>query len=215
MAGHSDETSRRRSVLLSELTGTGEGAQPLPVRRAVNADPRDMDDGVKPYPESVQGESTDQKSAGKGKKTSKERIRMSAYERAMSILACGDNSQRQIREKLEKRGYEQDEIADALAMLKKKRYLRDDELMERYAAALSNKRMYGPCRIKMEMLRRFDREVVENYFEDAIGEIDFDAVALKVLEKSEDRDREHRVRRLRYLGFTTEQIRKAMKTRQG
>lgn len=201
MLRRSDETPRRRSVLLSELTGTKAEGLPLPVRRKQESEDYEEDSPKK----------KDVKSPDRAEKPDRERERQSAYERAMSILACGDNSERQIREKLEKKGYRYSEIADAVEMLKKKRYLRDQELMERYAAALSKKRMYGAGRIRLEMLLRFDREVVEEYFEEAVCGIDFDAVAAIAAEKCAGRDREYRIRRLRYLGFTSDQIRKALK----
>lgn len=204
MAGRKDDSNRHRAVLLSDLTNTKAEDLPLPVRKH-RQDRLDESES-----EARLSEPEREKSDFSEGKRSGERVRMSAYDRAMTILACGDNSERQIREKLEKRGYGNGEIADAVALLKKKRYLRDGELMERYAASLAKKRQYGAARIRMEMLRRFDRQVVEEYFEDAVSGIDFDAVAAVAAEKCADRERTYRIRKLRGLGFTSVQIRRAL-----
>lgn len=204
MAGRTDDSNRPKAVLLSDLTHTKAEDLPLPVRknRENRLDESESEDRLW-EPGREESDSPEGKHSG-------ERVRMSAYERAMTILACGDNSERQIREKLEKRGYRYGEIADAVSLLKKKRYLRDDELMERYAASLAKKRQYGAARIRMEMLRRFDRQVVEEFFEDAVSSIDFDAVAAAAAEKCADRERTYRIRKLRGLGFTSVQIRRAL-----
>lgn len=205
----SDARPRHKAVRLSELIG--QESAPLPVRKK----PPEVD-SEEAYPsEPEKTEKTSGKGGRSGKSagsggSEKEKERPSAYDAAMTILAHGDNSEKMLREKLARKGYTASETDDALAVLREKRYVCDERLMERYASALSRKKFYGRYRIRMEMLRRFDRAVVDAHFEEAVREIDFAAQAKLYAGKNARKDREYLIRRLRDLGYEREQIRSAL-----
>lgn len=200
---NSDEKStRHRAVRLSDLIG--QESAPLSTRKA------DVEEDFEEEIDSEDAEIPEKSKKTPEKRGKKEKERPSAYDAAMNLLAFGDNSEKMLREKLARKGYEPSEIADALTTLREKRYISDARLMERYAAALSSKKYYGAYRIRMEMLRRFDRESVEAYFDDAIREIDFKEQAKRCAEKNARKGREYLIRRLRYLGYDREQIRAAV-----
>ena len=76
--------------------------------------------------------------------------RLSAYDKALSLLARREQSRRELRRKLGQGGYEGDEAEAALDRLGEQRY-QDDE---RFAAMLLRNRAaqgYGPARIRMEL----------------------------------------------------------------
>ncbi len=53
--------------------------------------------------------------------------KLTALEKATALLARQEQSERRLRDKLKLRGYEQEEIDSAIARLKEKRYLNDEE----------------------------------------------------------------------------------------
>lgn len=143
------------------------------------------------------------------------RERPAVYDAAMRILASGDNSRRMLREKLTRKGYSPDEIAEALDALERKGYISDARLMERYAAALAAKKSYGAYRIGMEIRRRFDRESVDAFLADSLADIDFAANAVAFAQKNAPRGRDYLLRRMQSLGYTSAEIVGALKTLSG
>lgn len=139
------------------------------------------------------------------------REKPTALDAALTILEYGENSTRQLREKLLKKGYKQEEIQKVIPYLFQKRYVNDEDLMERYAAGLAKKKHFGRYRIKREMLRRFDREVVQLYYEESVRELDFAAYARAYVEKYRGKGRSYLIRRLQSLGYGVEEIRQAVK----
>ncbi len=213
-----EKSPRHRAVLLSELIG--QESMPLPVRKKPAEEENEAADSAETddFPESDGGEGKvfhktwkTSKKRGKTTETAKEKQRPTAFDAAMTILACGDNSERMLREKLTRKGYTPLEIGEAIRLLREKRYICDERLMERYASALARKKFYGARRIRAELFRKFDRAVVEAYFEDAIREIDFPEQARVYAEKNSRRGREYLIRRLSYLGYDGNQIRAAVK----
>lgn len=74
----------------------------------------------------------------------------SAYDKALGLLARREQSKRELRRKLDRKGYAGEETEAALARLGEQRY-QDDE---RFAGVLLRNRAgqgYGPLRIRMEL----------------------------------------------------------------
>lgn len=203
-----DEKSRRNhAVKLSELIG--QESTPLPSRKVPTADVFDENDSIEE--EFIHEAGKTSQKRGKATEINQKKQRSTAFDAAMTILACGDNSERMLREKLARKGYTPLEIGGALDALREKRYICDERLMERYASALARKKFYGERRIRAELFRKFDRDVVEETFYDAIREIDFSEQARLYAEKNARRGREYLIRRLTYLGYDGSQIRAALK----
>lgn len=133
-----------------------------------------------------------------------------AYMSAMRILAAGDNSSRMLREKLTKKGFELAEIEEAIARLTEVGYVNDRRLAMRWGEMLAERKCCGAYKVRMELLRRFDREVVDCVMDELIENIDFALIARNFALKNAKKGREAIIRRLRYQGFTVSQIRTAV-----
>lgn len=141
------------------------------------------------------------------------REKSDAFEAAMAVLAKGDNSRRMLREKLGRKGYPESEIHRAIERLGELGYVDDRRLLLRTAGQLCDHRHYGAFRVKMTLLRYFDRSVVEEYFDLAVKELDFSAAAAAEVEKWSPKGEDFLRRRLERLGFAASEIRRAISDR--
>ena len=130
---------------------------------------------------------------------------------ALLILRSGDNTRRMLREKLERKGFSKESVEYAIERVCAAGLINEERLFTRYAQYLAEKKCLGPIRVRQEIARRFDKEIVEMMIADALAEIDFSSIAQRVAEKQKNRDMDFTVRKLRRLGFYTEHIRYAVK----
>ncbi len=133
-----------------------------------------------------------------------------AYASAMRILAMGDNSTKMLREKLVKKGFELEEIEEAIAHLIEIGYVNDRRLALRWGELLAERKVCGAYKVRMELFRKFDREVVDDVMDELEESIDFVKIARDFALKNAKRGREALIRRLRYQGFTVSIIRAAV-----
>lgn len=135
-----------------------------------------------------------------------------AYVKAMSLLAISDMSERKMREKLISKGFSDDETADAIDRLKSNGYLRDERLMENLVAYYSKRKYFGRYRIKLELLSKFDRESVDNFFDVICESVDFKSFALEAAQKEARRgsDVKKIAGKLQRLGHDSSAIRHAL-----
>lgn len=135
-----------------------------------------------------------------------------AYVKAMSLLAISDMSERKMREKLLSKGFSEGETAAAIDKLKSSRYLCDERLMENLVAYYSKRKLFGKYRIKLELLSKFDRESVDNFFDGICESVDFRSFALEVAQQEADKgsDRKKIAGRLQRLGHDSSAIRYAL-----
>ncbi len=139
-------------------------------------------------------------------------LKTSAYGKALSLLAYSDTSEKKLREKLFAKGFEEDEIAEALDELRAEGYLSDDRLIENLFAYYAKKKFFGRYRIRLELLEKFDRESVDRNFDSLCELYDFAEIAREYAEKeaSRDTDREKLIRKLQRLGHDASAIRRAL-----
>jgi SOS response regulatory protein OraA/RecX len=145
---------------------------------------------------------------GKGKEEKSEYDR--ALETALRIIMFGENSVRMMREKLIKRGYSTETSAVIIEKLCEKNLLCDSRLIEKTVASLAEKKFYGKGRIRIELLRKFDRESIEIYFEDAAAEIDFVSAAERFALKNYRSGRERLINAMRKRGYDSSEIKAAL-----
>ncbi|MGB8635848.1 MAG: regulatory protein RecX [Rhodanobacteraceae bacterium] len=100
----------------------------------------------------------------------KKKSRDSAYERALALLARREHSRKDLASKLERKGFDRDEIREALQQLIEAGYQSD----QRFAEMLVRSRVahaYGPVRIRAELRSHgLDDSLVES----ALAEVDQD-----------------------------------------
>lgn len=136
--------------------------------------------------------------------------RSSCASSALRILQSGANSSFMLREKLRRKGYSHDEIEDALKEVKDAGLLDDKRLFFAHAVFLATRKYYGKRRVYMELTRKFDRETVVAYFEEALEEVDFSSCCLTFAQKNAAKGRDALAAKLSRQGYTASEIRNAL-----
>lgn len=129
---------------------------------------------------------------------------------ALRILQSGANSSMMLREKLRRKGYSQNEINEAIQEVSDAGFLDDRRLLFAHAEYLAARKYYGKRRVYMELLRKFDRSLVQAYFEEALEEIDFSAYCLAFAQKNSGKSREALTAKLQRQGYAANEIRYAL-----
>ena len=140
--------------------------------------------------------------------------RSSSSSSALRILQSSVNSSLMLREKLRRKGYSQEEIEEALQEVKDAGLLDDKRLFFAHAEFLATRKFYGKRRVYMELVRKFDREIVDAYFEEALEEIDFSSLCLAFAQKNSTKGREALAAKLSRQGFSSNEIRYALSSLQ-
>jgi regulatory protein len=155
-------------------------------------------------------------------KSQKPRDEMSAYVAALHLLSRRELSEKQVRERLTRRGYEGDEIDDAVQRLKNERAIDDARVAEAIARSQISIRRRGKLRVRMAIQQAGIRgDTVDNALEAAFGDVDQGALLQAALSKRLKGDRpiadDREFRRLyRYLvgqGFESDRALKALNAR--
>lgn len=102
-----------------------------------------------------------------------------AYERALRILASGDNTRAALERKLRERGFDGRAAHAAVLRVEKEGYLREEDMLLRQFAVFQ-KRLWGPGKYMPALLAKgFSRELVERARERAADEGIYDAESVK------------------------------------
>lgn len=126
-----------------------------------------------------------------------------AYERALKILASGDNTRAALKRKLRERGFGEAESEYAVERVCEDGYIKEEEMLLRQFAVFA-KRMWGPTKLIPSLLSKgFSRETIEQAAKKAAKEKIYQADAVKeaLLEKFEPRDDAERRALLYKYGF--------------
>ena len=150
-----------------------------------------------------------EKSARSQNERSEEEICLSS---ALLIIRSGENTERMIREKLIKKGFSKDAVTYALERVRAASLTDDRRLLFTYVSNLAKRKLYGPYRIKLEVMKRFDRDICDSFLEDALSEEDFFESAKKLCYQNRGKDREFIARKLSRCGFYSDHIRYVLKS---
>ena len=136
---------------------------------------------------------------------------MSAKSVAVKLLSRREHSALEIRDKLLKRDFEEDEIAQAISELKQGGWLSDERYAEAYIR-MRQQKGFGPIRIAMELNERgVDESIVEAFIDDS-EESWQQILERQYLKKYNNRpvvdysDKAKRIRFLQYRGFPLDAI---------
>ena len=103
---------------------------------------------------------------------------------ASNILVFADNTEKSLREKLERKGFDPELIDKAVEKMKAAGLVNDARLIKSYSEYLANKKLYGKARIRLELQKKgFDRELINEKLEDSVSEVDFKENCLKMIRK--------------------------------
>jgi regulatory protein len=143
----------------------------------------------------------------------------SAYATALSLLAARELSEAQVRARLRRRNYEDDEIEPAIARLKVERAIDDRRVAAAIARTETGVKRRGRLRVAQAIGRAgIDRATARNAIRDAFEGLDPDALiraalARRLRGRTRINDERELARLYRYLvaqGFDSDQIRKAL-----
>ncbi len=103
---------------------------------------------------------------------------------ASNILVFADNTEKSLREKLERRGFDEAVIDSAVEKLKEAGLVNDARLMRSFTEYLADKKLYGKGRIKLELQKKgFDKRLIGENLDECISEIDFEENCVKLIKK--------------------------------
>ena len=138
------------------------------------------------------------------------------------MLARRELSEHQVRERLARKGHEDDAIDVAVARLREERALDDTRVAEAIARTETSIRRRGKLRVRMQIQRAgIDKSIAKRAVDDVFGSIDDEALIEASLSKrlrgretiADDREFQRLYRYLVGQGFESDRIMKLLATR--
>ncbi len=136
---------------------------------------------------------------------------MSAKSVAVRLLSRREHSAFEIRDKLQKRDFDETEIAQAIIELQQGGWLSDERYTEAYIR-MRQLKGFGPIRIAMELNERGVKQAIVEAFLDASDESWQQTLVQQYQKKYRNKaiedynDKAKRIRFLQYRGFPLDQI---------
>jgi regulatory protein len=146
----------------------------------------------------------------------------SAYVDGLKMLARRELSEHQVRERLARKGHEDDAIDVAIARLREERALDDTRVAEAIARTETSIRRRGKLRVRMQIQRAgIDKSIAKQAVDDVFGTIDDEALIEASLNKrlrgretiADDREFQRLYRYLAGQGFESDRIMKLLSAR--
>jgi len=107
-----------------------------------------------------------------------------AYVAALKLLARRELSEAQVRQRLARRGYDDDSIDDAVARLRQERAIDDDRVAAAIARTQTTIRRHGRLRVRREIERAgISAAAARRATDDVFGGVDADALLEASLER--------------------------------
>ena len=145
-----------------------------------------------------------------------------AYIDGLKMLARRELSEHQVRERLARKGHEDDAIEVAIARLREERALDDARVAEAIARTETSIRRRGKLRVRMQIERAgIDKSIAKRAVDEVFGTIDDEALIEASLSKrlrgretiADDREFQRLYRYLAGQGFESDRIMKLLATR--
>jgi regulatory protein len=145
---------------------------------------------------------------------------VTAYIDGLKMLGRRELSEKQIRQRLARKEYEQDEIDEAVARLREERAINDQRVAEAIARTETGIRKRGKVRVRMQIERAgIAKETARAAIDEVFETIDDDALLESSLRKrlrgretiADDREFARLFRYLIGQGFESDRVMKALK----
>jgi regulatory protein len=145
-----------------------------------------------------------------------------AYVEGLKMLARRELSEKQVRERLARKGHDGDAIDAAIARLREERALDDARVAEAIARTETSIRRRGKLRVQLQIQRAgIDKSTAKRAMDDVFGAIDDDALIEASLSKrlrgretiADDREFQRLYRYLAGQGFESDRIMKLLSAR--
>lgn len=128
-------------------------------------------------------------------------------ESGIRILAYAQNTEKQLRIKLKRKGFNPDLIDQAINYYIEKGYLNDADYIQHVVENLAKRKLYGMSRIKNELYRLgFSYKLIQDV---SYEDIDFEMNCAKVLKKRGGDYDEKTIAALRRFGYNGSEIKAA------
>ena len=146
----------------------------------------------------------------------------SAYIDGLKMLGRRELSEQQVRQRLARKAYEQDEIDDAVARLREERAIDDQRVAEAIARTETGIRKRGKVRVRMQLERAgiakgTAKQALDDVFEGIDGDALLESSLRKRLRGRETIEDEREFSRLfRYLtgqGFESDRVMRALRVK--
>ncbi len=146
----------------------------------------------------------------------------SAYIDGLKMLGRRELSEKQVRQRLARKEYGQDEIDDAIARLREERAINDARVAEAIARTETSVRRRGKLRVRLQIQRAgIDKATAKQAIDDVFGAIDGDALIEASLKKrlrgretiADDREFQRLYRYLVGQGFEGDHVMKLLSAR--
>lgn len=109
---------------------------------------------------------------------------------ASNILVFADNTEKSLRDKLTRKGFNEEAIEAAVNKLKEAGLINDARLMQSVSEYLADKKLYGRARIKLELQKKgFDKQLIGENFNECVSDVDFKENCLKLVHKKKLADK--------------------------
>lgn len=103
---------------------------------------------------------------------------------ASNILVFADNTEKNLRDKLTRKGFNEEAIDAAVNKMKEAGLINDARLMQSVSEYLADKKLYGRARIKLELQKKgFDKQLIGENFNECVSDVDFKENCLKLMQK--------------------------------
>ena len=136
---------------------------------------------------------------------------------ALKVIEFKDRTEKELRQKLTEKGYDEITIEDEIEFLKNYGFINDSRYAERFVLDAVNLKKWGKARIKSELIRKgVEREVIDNAIEEAFDEIDDDRLFSEMQKRFGNSDFSNMKERTRIFnfymrrGFSPDEIKGAM-----
>ena len=145
---------------------------------------------------------------------------MSAYLDGLKMLGRRELSERQVRQRLARKQYSQDDIDEAVARLRAERAINDQRVAEAIARMETGIRKRGKVRVRIQLERAgIAKETARMAIDGVFGALDDDALLQSSLQKrlrgrdtiADDREFARLFRYLIGQGFESDRVMKALK----
>lgn len=138
-------------------------------------------------------------------------------EYALKLIAFCDRTQKELKDKLTQKGYDENTIEDVIEFLTEYGYINDFKYAQHFINDCVNLKKWGKIRIRSELLKRgIERDVFENLLEDTFSEGSTDALIKQLQNRFKNSDLSNikeRTRIFNYFlrrGFSAEEIKGAI-----
>ena len=147
---------------------------------------------------------------------------VSAYVDGLKMLGRRELSEQQVRQRLARKDYEQDEIDEAIARLREERAINDVRVAEAIARTETGIRKRGKVRVRMQLERAgIARETARQAIDDVFEGIDGDALLEASLGKrlrgrdtiADDREFQRLFRYLIGQGFESDRVMQTLRAK--